>query len=129
MKADVGKILPSARRLCLLGCAAFATTGGAIDILVYTNADTGNGSLRQAIQFNNSLGGGNTILFSNSCYQPHLVDQWRTAITASVTIVGPRPDLLTIDGNNISRVFRITNSLNVNNGRDRTVRAPDNWRE
>jgi hypothetical protein len=42
-----------------------ARTTGAMDIVVANNADSGNGTLRQAVQFNESLGGGDRILFSN----------------------------------------------------------------
>jgi len=52
--------------------ATFCPWGsGAMDIVVTTNADSGNGSLRQAIQFNASGGGGNTISFSNTVTSPN----------------------------------------------------------
>lgn len=38
----------------------------ALDIVVANNADSGNGTLRQTIQFNESLGSGNTIVFLNT---------------------------------------------------------------
>jgi hypothetical protein len=41
--------------------AVWPHCGGATDIVVANNADSGNGTLRQAIQFNESLGGGNGL--------------------------------------------------------------------
>jgi hypothetical protein len=40
-------------------------SAGAMDIPVANNADSDNSTLRQAIQLNESLGGGNTVVFSN----------------------------------------------------------------
>ncbi len=85
----------------------------AIDIVVTSNADTGNGSLRQALQFNVALGGGNTILFSNSVISPITLTSGELPITTNVNIVGPGPNLLTVSGNNSSRIFRITNDVSV----------------
>jgi fibronectin-binding autotransporter adhesin len=84
-----------------------ATPSGAIDIIVSTNADSGNGSLRQAIQFNAALGGGNTILFSNRVTGIISLTS-ELLISTNVTIVGPEPGVLTVSGNNATRVFNIT---------------------
>jgi hypothetical protein len=53
-----------------------ARTTGAMDIVVANNADSGNGTLRQAVQFNESLGGGDRILFSMT-FHPLIVKSGR----------------------------------------------------
>jgi parallel beta-helix repeat protein len=90
-----------------------ARTTGAMDIVVANNADSGNGTLRQAIQFNESLGGGNRILFSNivtgTITLTNVLGQ--LVITKDVTIVGPGANVLTISGNAYNRVFDLTNAM------------------
>jgi hypothetical protein len=69
----------------------------AIDILVTTNADSGNGTLRQAIQFNESLGGGNTILFSNVTGAIVFTNALgEPVITKDVNILGPGASVLSL---------------------------------
>ena len=89
---------------------------GAADIIVANNADTGNGTLRQALQFNEALGGGNTILFSNIVTGTITLTNplGELLITKDVSIVGPGSKLLTISGNNSRRVFHLTNNALVN---------------
>src|SRR5262245_58301086 len=82
-----------------------------LDLLVYNNADVGAGSLRQAVNFNNTNGGGSTIIFSNSAMGTITLTNGELVITTNVTIVGPGADVLTISGNNASRIFRITNAV------------------
>ena len=97
-------------RSVIPNCSAFALGvslllpryAAAIDILVTTNADSGNGTLRQAIQFNESLGGGNTIVFSNTVTGTiNLTNALgELLITKDVTIVGPGARVLAVSGNN-----------------------------
>jgi hypothetical protein len=82
---------------------------GAVNILVYNTNDAGPGSLRQAIQDNAALGGGHTIVFSNTVTGTITLTSGELAIAANVTILGPGPNVLTISGNNSHRVFDITN--------------------
>jgi hypothetical protein len=65
--------------------------GGATDILVANTSDSGNGTLRQAIQLNESLGGGNKIVFSNTVTGSILLTNalGELFISKNVTIVGP----------------------------------------
>jgi predicted outer membrane repeat protein len=88
----------------------------AVDIVVANNADAGNGTLRQAIQFNESLGGGNRIIFSNTVTGTitltNALGEW--LISRDITITGPGPNILALSGNNsTNRLFRLTNNANV----------------
>jgi hypothetical protein len=101
-----------------------ARTAMAVDLLVYTNSDSGAGSLRQAIADNASLGGGNNIVFSNSVMSPIVLSN-ELLISNNVAIVGPGDKVLTVSGNNAVRVFHITSNitatvwgLTMANGRD-----------
>jgi hypothetical protein len=98
--------------LALLLCASPAF---AMDIFVVNNADSGNGTLRQAIQFNESLGGGNTIVFSNTVTGTITLTNvlGELLITKDVNIVGPGPKVLAVSGNNAHRVFHLTNNATV----------------
>src|SRR6187431_3293219 len=82
----------------------------ALDLLVYNNSDGPAGSLRQAISDNNALGGGNTIVFSNIVTGTITLSGGELLVTRDVNIVGPGDKVLTISGNNASRVFHLTNS-------------------
>src|SRR5690242_21609200 len=86
-----------------------ASPSVAMDIMVVNNADTGNGTLRQAIQFNESLGGGNTIVFSNIVAGTITLTNalGELIITKDVTITGPGAKVLAISGNNTYPVFRV----------------------
>lgn len=79
----------------------------AATLLVTNNNDSGAGSLRQAILDNESLGGGNTIIFSNVTGVIALTSS-ELLISSNVTIFGPGPRLLAINGNATNRVFHIT---------------------
>jgi len=87
----------------------------AIDIVVANNADSGNGTLRQAIQFNESLGGGNTIVFSNVVTGTITLTNvlGELLISKDVTITGPGANLLAINGNAPHRVLHVTNNAAV----------------
>ncbi|MEM9478473.1 MAG: right-handed parallel beta-helix repeat-containing protein, partial [Verrucomicrobiota bacterium] len=102
-------------------------------ILVTTDLDedngdpdpnTGNGtSLREAINFANSLPGLQTIEFSTAPGSPFaddfadfvFVDSGQIVISDSIEIIGPGASKLTLDGGNNNRIFRIdgTPPLNV----------------
>src|SRR5438093_716054 len=76
---------------------ACAQPGSAATLLVYNNNDAGGGSLRQAIQDNNALGGGNTIVFSNTVTGVITLGS-ALSISAGVTIVGPGANVLKVSG-------------------------------
>lgn len=101
--------------LLLLLLATGLQNAGAIDIPVANNADSGNNTLRQAIQLNESLGGSNTIVFSNIVTGTITLTNvlGELLITKDVTIIGPGASQLAISGNNSHRVFHLTNNAAV----------------
>src|ERR1017187_5362003 len=92
-----------------------ARTAGAMDIVVANSADSGNGTLRQAIQFNESLGGGNRILFSNIVTGTITLTNvlGELLISKDVGITGPGAKILAVSGNTAHRVFHLTNNAAV----------------
>lgn len=93
----------------LLPAVFVIRTADATALLVYNNNDSGAGSLRQAILDNQSLGGGNTIIFSNIVTGTITLSGGELLISESVTILGPGANVLSVNGNAASRVFYITN--------------------
>src|SRR5262249_40370745 len=92
----------------VLSLLFLARPGAAIDLLVYNNSEANvAGSLRHAIQDNLALGGGNTIIFSNAVTGTITLAS-ELVISTNVTIVGPGPEVLTISGNNATRVFNVS---------------------
>jgi predicted outer membrane repeat protein len=72
-------------------------------------ADSGAGSLRQAVINANGAAGADTITFAVSC-SPITLTSGQLTITDSVTITGPGAAALTVSGNNASRIFEINGS-------------------
>src|SRR5207253_9364158 len=79
----------------------------------YDNNDSGTGSLRQAIMDNNRLGGLNTITFSSTVTGTSLLTNGELLISSYVTMEGPGPRLLAVDGNASSCVFHMSSSNNA----------------
>ena len=74
--------------------------------IVTTNADSGAGSLRQAIS---DACDGATITFDMSqVVSPITLASGELPIDKSLTIQGPGASQLTISGNTVTRVFRVT---------------------
>ena len=90
----------------------FALQTPGADLLVSNTSDAGPGSLRKAIDENNVQGGGNTILFSNVTGTITLTSG-ELVITKYVTILGPGPTQLRVDGNAAGRIFRVSGSNNA----------------
>jgi hypothetical protein len=101
----------SAAALCL--CSCWSPFALAADLLVSNNNESGSGSLRQAVLDNNSLGGGNTIVFSNVVAGTITLTNGELLIANDVTLVGPGPRTLAVDGNASNRVFHVTNAAHV----------------
>jgi len=107
----------------LLALAFLATSFSSFAaILVVTNlASLGPGTLRQALSDNITLGGGNTIVFSNVTGTITL--QGELSVLAPVTIRGPGANVLTVSGNNSVRGFTVAagptfiGDLTIRNGR------------
>jgi uncharacterized repeat protein (TIGR01451 family) len=86
----------------LLACFALAS---AATITVTNNNDSGAGSLRQAISDSSS---GDTIDFDSSLNGETItLTSGELLIDKNLTITGPGANLLAMDGNNASRVFRM----------------------
>jgi hypothetical protein len=95
--------------------------------VVTTNADSGAGSLREAIA---NACDGSTITFANSVVSP-IVLASELAIDKNLTIQGPGANALTISGNNAVRVFNIgsvnpaidvtLSGLTIANGKPRSL--------
>jgi predicted outer membrane repeat protein len=85
----------------------------AATLMVSNTNDSGTGSLRQAIADNSTLGGGNTIIFSNGVNGTITLTNGELLLTSNATILGPGPGTLSVSGNAASRVFHITNGVTV----------------
>src|SRR5258708_30360694 len=81
---------------------------------VTNTADSGLGSLRQAILDANATAGANTINFDPSVTGTiTLMTGQLPDITNNLVVTGPGAASLTINGNNTSRVFLIANGITV----------------
>lgn len=102
-----------------------ATTLNLDDLVVTTtddveDANDGVISLREAINLANNTAGADVITFGGSVFTDNTPDtitltNGQLSISDSVTITGTGADLLTVSGNNSSRVFYVYNgSANIN---------------
>ncbi len=89
----------------LLGSLALATTASAATFTVTNTADSGAGSLRQAIADANGAAGVDTV--SISATGTITLTSGEITITESVIVNGPGARSLTVSGNNTSRIFRL----------------------
>ena len=96
---------------CLLAALLAPTSGRCATLLVSNTGNAGVGSLRQALQDNGLMGGGNTIVFVGGAVGTITLTSGELLISTNVTIIGPGADVLTVSGNNASRVFRVTNAV------------------
>ncbi len=79
----------------------------ALDLLVYNTNNAGAGSLRQAINDNLALGGGNTITFLNTVTGTITLNS-ELLVSTNATIIGPGRDVLALNPNRVSRVFTVS---------------------
>jgi hypothetical protein len=82
-------------------------------LTVYNLNDAGSGSLRQAILDNENIGGGSTIVFSNGVVGTITLTSGELFVGKFVTILGPGPGSLAVDGNGAGRVFQFSASNNA----------------
>ncbi|MBW4654109.1 MAG: DUF4347 domain-containing protein [Kaiparowitsia implicata GSE-PSE-MK54-09C] len=86
---------------------------------VINTTDAGEGSLRQAILNANAIAGDDTITFTGATFEDDIPDTitLTSVITSNITINGTGANLLTLSGNNTSRVFFIVSGsvVNINN--------------
>jgi len=78
-----------------------------VTFTVTTTNDSGPGSLRQCVQDNNLLGGGNTIVFALPAGGTITLSGGELLVIQDLTITSPGADKLAVSGNNASRVFEI----------------------
>ncbi|MBC7796654.1 MAG: hypothetical protein H7Z37_07265, partial [Pyrinomonadaceae bacterium] len=77
---------------------------------VTTIADSGAGSLRDAVAAANTAAGADTIIFSTNLNgQTVRLTTGTLQITGALTISGPGANLLTISGNNTNGIFYVNN--------------------
>ncbi len=103
--------VPRLATWCIIASLLIATSGSGVTLLVYNTNNAGAGSLRQALQDNAALGGGNQIVFSNVVTGTITLTGGQLNVTASVDIVGPGADFLAVSGNSSSRIFMVTNGV------------------
>src|SRR5689334_5557740 len=82
----------------------------AATLLVYNNNDTGAGSLRQAIADNRALGGGSTVIISNTVSGTITLASSELRVTNDITIQGPGAKVLVLSGANTHSVFSLDNA-------------------
>lgn len=105
-----------------LSLAFTALPADAATLVVVSNADSGAGTLREAISASSA---GDIIQFDeNQVVSPIVLTSGEVLIDHDLTITGPTTTGLTISGNNASRVFDIQSgtvsisSLTISNGTD-----------
>ncbi len=89
-------------------------TACATNPIVTTNADTGAGSLRKAIE---DACAGSTITFDMTpghVVSPITLTSGELLISKQLTIQGPGQNLLTVSGNSASRIFEVNVAVNLN---------------
>lgn len=92
-----------------------AINAAAATFTVTNTNDTGAGSLRQAITDANTAASADTIVFDSSFNTARTITLAGTVLligtNADLTITGPGANLLTVSGNNVSRVFQIQSGI------------------
>jgi uncharacterized repeat protein (TIGR01451 family) len=93
------------------GALLAAGPAAATNYTVTTLADSGPGSLRQAVLDANAHSGSDQILFQSGLTGTITLTSGELPITDTVTVLGPGASKITISGNNASRIFNIENSM------------------
>jgi hypothetical protein len=84
-----------------------------LTIAVQNSADSGPGSLRQAILDANSCPGKDVIVFAPSAYGTITLTNGELLITGDLDILGPGATNVAVNGNAASRVFHVGPGINV----------------
>ena len=106
-------VVPSAA-VYVVGASPNATvTISANSFLVTTTADSGTGSLRQAVLNANALGGNPTITFDAGVTGTIALTSGELLVSQGMTIQGPGANVLSVSGSDASRIFTINASSNV----------------
>src|SRR6516164_5004795 len=77
-------------------------------------ADSGPGSLRQAVLDANAHPGADGIRFAHGLHGTIALTSGELSITDDLTIDGPGANRLAVSGNDASRVFQIDSGISVN---------------
>jgi parallel beta-helix repeat protein len=103
------KALISGAALAIAGLG-FAAPAGAAAFNVSNLNDSGAGSLRQAIADANAAAGADTITFQAGLTGTITLTSGQLDVTDSVDIQGPGAAVISVSGNNASRVFYLYNN-------------------
>jgi len=91
-----------------------ASAPGFADTFTVVNlADSGKGSLRQAVLDAEANPGADTITFADGLSGTIVLTSGQMSITDDLTITGPGAELITVDGNEQSRIFSINAGTTV----------------
>ncbi|MBZ4194000.1 MAG: hypothetical protein LAE24_06800 [Candidatus Contendobacter sp.] len=99
--------------ILLILLTIFSIPGGAATFMVTTLADSGAGSLRQAVIDANTAGGSNTTTFQSGLTGTIILTNGQLTVNNNLTIQGPGAGSLAISGNRASRVFEIATGKTV----------------
>ena len=111
-KTKMKKIIIGAITFALLFCSVNKAEAATYTVL-NTN-DNGPGSLRQSIVDANTNAGADIIIFNAGVIGTITLVTALPDITGALTITGPGANVLSVSGNNNSRVFLITGGVTVN---------------
>lgn len=94
-------------RLAVAFVLIFSSAGGAATFSVSNLADAGPGSLRQAVLDANAAAGSDEIVFAAGLNGTITLTLGEMKITDDLVVHGPGADVITVSGNNLSRIFNI----------------------
>src|SRR3954465_3623159 len=105
--SQAGKILASGAALTLGMGFGLATPAEAATFTVTNLNDSGPGSLRQAISDANNAAGPDVVTFQAGLTGTITLATGQLYISDSVNVQGPGQSVVTVNGNNASRVFYV----------------------
>jgi hypothetical protein len=111
MRAERKRRRSMASGAFLAGALLAASPAAATNYTVTTLADSGPGSLRQAVIDANAHAGSDMIVFQSGLTGTISLTSGELPITDSVAIIGPGASKITISGSNASRIFNVENSM------------------
>jgi hypothetical protein len=108
---SVNPLRPIASAMCALGLATLSTQLYAANFAVTNNADSGAGSLREAVADANTNAGPDTITFNVGVTNIVLLSE--IDVTDVLTITGNGVSATVISGNNATRIFDNSSDLTL----------------
>lgn len=106
------KLSPICSALAVVGLVTFTSQLQAATFTVTTNADSGAGSLRDAVAQANTAAGADIIVFASGVTNVVLSSQ--IDITDVLTITGNGTAATVVSGNNATRIFNTSSPLTLN---------------